>query len=109
MKASRIAMSLAAALMLTVGYAEAASNVIGGVKSDVRVDRATQKQSGLLNRQEASIGSVSDSNVIGSVKTNVRVKRFSQKQSGLLNRQEANIGSVADSNVIGSVDTKVRV
>jgi hypothetical protein len=60
----------------------------------VRVNRASQTQSGLLNKQEARLGSLSDANVIGSVKTNVRVNRLSQTQSGLLNRQAMSIGSV---------------
>ena len=82
------------AAVLFAGAAHAGSNVIGSVETDVRVNRASQTQSGLLNKQEAAIGSVSDSNVIGSVKTNVRVNRFSQTQSGLLNTQKMSIGSV---------------
>ena len=107
-KKTPIAAAFAAALLVS-GFAHSGSNVIGSVETDVRVNRASQTQSGLLNKQEARLGSVSDSNVIGSVKTDVRVNRFSQTQSGLLNKQESNIGAVVDSNVIGSVDTDVRV
>ena len=67
---------------------------IGSVETDVRVNRFSQTQSGLLNRQVANVGSVVDSNVIGSVKTNTRVNRLSQSQSGLLNAQKMSIGSV---------------
>ena len=70
------------------------STVIGSVKTNVRVNRLSQSQSGLLNKQEANIGSVKDSTVIGSVDTNVRVNRLSQSQSGLLNKQKLSIGSV---------------
>jgi hypothetical protein len=93
MKKTYIASALAA-LLLTTGLAQAGSNAIGSVETDVRVNRASQTQSGLLNRQEARIGSVSDSDVIGSVKTDVRANRLSQTQAGLLNTQKISIGSV---------------
>ena len=92
-KKTPIAAAFAAALLLS-GFAHSGSNVIGSVETDVRVNRASQTQSGLLNKQEANLGSVVDSNVIGSVKTNVRVNRLSQTQWGLLNAQKMSIGSV---------------
>ena len=91
-KKTYLATAFAAALL--AGAAHAGSNVIGSVETDTRVNRASQSQSGLLNKQEAHLGSVADSNVIGSVKTNVRVNRLSQRQSGLLNKQSMSIGSV---------------
>ena len=81
-------------LLVAAGAAQADSNVIGSVETNVRVNRAQQSQSGLLNKQEANLGSVSDSNVIGTVDTNVRVNRVDQNQSGLLNKQEMSVGSV---------------
>ena len=83
-KKRHIATTLATVLF-AAGAAQADSNVIGSVETDVRVNRASQTQSGLLNKQEAAIGSVSDSNVIGSANTDVRVNRLNQTQSGLLN------------------------
>jgi hypothetical protein len=70
------------------------SNVIGKVDTDVRANSVTQSQSGLLNKQEANLGTVKDSNVIGAVHTKVSVNRISQSQSGLLNKQKMSIGSV---------------
>ena len=59
-----------------------------------QVERVNQRQSGLLNKQEANLGSVKGSTVIGAVNTNTRVNRLSQSQSGLLNKQSMSIGSV---------------
>ena len=70
------------------------SRVIGSVDTNVRTDYVTQRQSGLLNKQTANIGSVNDSNVIGAVKTNVYARNVYQTQSGLLNKQKMSIGAV---------------
>ena len=75
-------------------FAIADSTVIGNVQSDVRVNRAQQNQSGLLNKQEANVGSVSDSTVIGNVNTKTNVNSLQQNQSGLLNKQKMSIGTV---------------
>ena len=48
-----------AALCVVAGTAYAGSNVIGSVETNARVNRASQSQSGLLNKQEATFGSVS--------------------------------------------------
>jgi hypothetical protein len=58
------------------------------------VNRLSQTQSGLLNKQEVNIGSVKDSTVIGSVNTTVVANNISQTQSGLLNEQKMNLGSI---------------
>ena len=47
-----------ATLLVAAGTAYADSNVIGSVETDVRVNRLNQSQSGLLNKQSISIGSV---------------------------------------------------
>ena len=83
-----------AALFAVAGAATAGSNVIGSVDTNVRVYGATQSQSGLLNKQDAAFGSVSDSTVVGAVDTDVTIRRAYQRQSGLLNKQELNAGSV---------------
>jgi len=57
MKKTHIAAALAA-LLLASGLAHAGSNVIGSVETNVRVNRLNQSQSGLLNKQKMSIGSV---------------------------------------------------
>ena len=47
-----------AAALLVSGFAHAGSNVIGSGETNVRVNRLSQTQSGLLNAQKMSIGPV---------------------------------------------------
>ena len=56
-KKTPIAAAFAAALLLS-GFAHAGSNVIGSGETNVRVNRLSQTQSGLLYAQKMSIGPV---------------------------------------------------
>ncbi len=63
------------ALFAIAGVAGADSTVLGTVETNATVYRATQNQSGLLNIQDATFGSLSDSFMVGSVKTDVTIRR----------------------------------
>lgn len=90
--------SLIAGALLSGATAVNAAEVKGNVKSDVKAGVILQKNTGIANKNEANIGSVTGKNtsVGGNVNTKVKVGAVIQNNKGIANKNEVNIGSVTD-------------
>ena len=88
---------IAGALMAGMSTVHAA-DVKGNVKTDVKAGVILQKNTGIANKNEANIGSVTGKNtdIGGDVKTKVKVGAVIQNNKGIANKNEVNIGSVTD-------------
>ena len=86
-----------AIVSMSVASVQAAS-VKGDVKTNVKVGAVIQKNTGIANKNEANVGSVTgkSTRVGGDVKTNVKVGAIIQKNTGIANKNEVNLGSVTD-------------
>lgn len=75
-----------------------AADVKGNVKSDVKAGVVLQKNTGIANKNEANIGSVTgkSTSVGGNVTTKVTTGAVIQNNTGIANKNEVNIGSVTD-------------
>lgn len=75
-----------------------AADVGGDVKTDVKAGVILQKNTGIANKNEANIGSVTgkSTSVGGDVKSKVTVGAVIQNNKGIANKNEVNIGSVTD-------------
>ena len=75
-----------------------AADVGGNVKTDVKAGVILQKNTGIANKNEANIGSVTGkgTSVGGDVKARVKVGAVIQTNKGIANKNEVNIGSVTE-------------
>lgn len=74
-----------------------AADVKGDVKTNVKVGAVIQNNTGIANKNEANVGSVTGkSRVGGDVKTNVKTGAIIQNNTGIANKNEVNLGSVTD-------------
>lgn len=75
-----------------------AADVGGDVKTNVKAGVILQKNTGIANKNEANIGSVTgkSTSVGGDVKSRVKVGAVIQSNKGIANKNEVNIGSVTD-------------
>jgi len=89
--------TLASAFLAGAASVQAA-DVKGNVKSDVKAGVVLQKNTGIANKNEANIGSVTgkSTDVGGDVNTKVKVGAVIQNNKGIANKNEVNIGSVTD-------------
>ncbi len=90
--------SLITGALLAGTSAVHAADVKGNVKTDVKAGVILQKNTGIANKNEANIGSVTgkSTDVGGDVKTKVKVGAVIQNNKGIANKNEVNIGSVTD-------------
>lgn len=88
-----IALSLAAASQSAL-----AADVGGNVKTNVKVGVALQQNTGIANRNEATLGSITgkSTSVGGNFKSSVKTAAVIQTNKGIANRNELTMGSVTD-------------
>jgi len=93
-----IAITAIAGVLAGVVTTAHAADVGGNVKTDVKAGVVLQKNTGIANKNEANIGSVTgkSTDVGGDVKSKVRVGAVIQTNKGIANKNEVNIGSVTD-------------
>lgn len=93
-----IVTSAIAGLLVGVISTANAAEVGGDVKTDVKAGVILQKNTGIANKNEANIGSVTgkSTSVGGDVKSKVKVGAVIQSNKGIANKNEVNIGSVTD-------------
>ena len=75
-----------------------AATVKGKVDTNVKVGAVIQQNTGIANKNEVNLGSVSGkrSHVGGDFKSRVKVGAIIQKNTGIANKNEVNLGSVTD-------------
>ncbi|GAA3965564.1 hypothetical protein [Allohahella marinimesophila] len=96
---NRIILATAAIAALAISMQQARSaEVKGDVNTKVSTGVIIQKNTGIANRNEASIGSVSgkDTTISGSVSTTVSTGAVIQTNSGIASKNKVNIGSVTE-------------
>ncbi|MDX1733832.1 MAG: hypothetical protein R3228_05680 [Halioglobus sp.] len=89
---------IAGALALGLASASAsAADVRGSVDTSVKVGAVIQKNTGIANRNEVHLGSVSGKGGLGGdFKSHVKVGAVIQKNTGIANRNRISIGSVSN-------------
>ena len=93
---AKIILVTSAFVIATQGTLAHAAKVTGNVETTVKVKNVEQKATGLANKNEMNVGSITgDSKVGGNVKINVKAENLQQKATGLANKNELNIGSVS--------------
>ena len=85
-------------LLAGIATSTQAAEVGGDVKTDVKAGVILQKNTGIANKNEANIGSVTGktTSVGGDVNSKVKVGAVIQTNKGIANKNEVNIGSVTD-------------
>lgn len=93
-----IAITAVASVLAGVSGMAQAADVGGNVKTDVKAGVVLQQNTGIANKNEANIGSVTgkSTDVGGDVKSKVKVGAVIQTNKGIANKNEVNIGSVTD-------------
>lgn len=93
-----IVMTAMASLLAAMVSVAQAAEVGGDVKTDVKAGVILQSNTGIANKNEANIGSVTGktTKVGGDVKSRVKVGAVIQSNKGIANKNEVNIGSVTD-------------
>ena len=92
---TKLVLIVSAFTFTTAGTLAHAAKVTGNVETTVKVKNVEQKATGLANKNEMAVGSITgDSKVGGNVKVNVKAENLQQKATGLANKNEMNIGSI---------------
>ena len=90
--------ALIAGLMTLSASGAFAADVKGDVKTNVLTGAVIQTNTGIANKNEANLGSVSgkSTDVGGDFKSTVKTGVIYQKNTGIANKNEVNMGSVTD-------------
>lgn len=95
--------TLLTTVLISFALATAAQNIsaaeVGGnVKSNVKVGVVLQKNTGIANKNEATLGSITgkSTSVGGNFKSSVKTMAVIQTNKGIANKNELTMGSVTD-------------
>ena len=75
-----------------------AAEVKGNVKTNVAVGVVLQKNTGIANKNEAAVGSITgkSTSIGGNFKSNVKTAAIIQNNKGIANKNELALGAVTD-------------
>lgn len=92
---STVLVSLA---LSSVSSGALAADIDGNVKTKVKVGVVLQKNTGIANKNEALIGSVTgkSTDIGGNFSSRVKTAAIIQSNKGIANKNELNMGSVTD-------------
>ena len=76
--------------LVALAQAHVFAGSVGKIDNKIQVENVNQKVSGLLNKNELTVGTVKGN--AGYVKQDIQVKNVNQKASGLLNKNQIEIG-----------------
>ena len=93
-----ISSTLIALTLTAVSHATLAADVKGNVKTNVKEGVVLQKNTGIANKNEAALGSVTgkSTSIGGNFKSSVKTAAIIQNNKGIANKNEVALGSVTD-------------
>ena len=93
-----VSTALIAFALATTAQTVSAAEVGGNVKTNVKAGIVLQKNTGIANKNEAHLGSVTGktTSIGGNFKSRVTTMAVIQDNKGIANKNELNMGSVTD-------------
>lgn len=90
--------ALIAFTLATAAQSVSAAEVGGNVKTNVKVGVVLQKNTGIANKNEATLGSITGktTSIGGNFKSSVKTMAVIQTNTGIANKNELSMGSVTD-------------
>ena len=90
--------ALVAATLLVTAQSGFSAEVGGNVKTNVKAGVVLQTNTGIANKNEATLGSITgkSTKIGGNFKSNVKTLAVIQSNKGIANKNELTMGSVTD-------------
>lgn len=95
---SLLSATLISFTLAAMSHSALAADVKGNVKTKVKAGVVLQKNTGIANKNEAALGSITgkSTSIGGNFKSNVKTAAIIQTNKGIANKNELAMGSVTD-------------